>query len=110
MKKIIKKELWKKNKNLITRFSPELNWKLHMGHLKNIIINSQNSKIYNGLTNIRIDDTNSKKNKFIYLNCLKKNLRWFIKNNDKNINNNILYTSKYFNKLYQYKEILIKKK
>ncbi|WP_259289148.1 glutamate--tRNA ligase family protein [Candidatus Nasuia deltocephalinicola] len=110
MKKIIRKELWKKNKNLITRFAPELNWKLHIGHLKNIVINSQNSKIYNGLTNIRIDDTNSKKNKFIYLNNLKKNLRWFIKNNDKNINKNILYTSKYFNKLYQYKEILIKKK
>ncbi len=110
MKKIIKKELWKKNKNLITRFAPELNWKLHIGHLKNIIINSQNSKIYNGITNIRIDDTNSKKNKFIYLDSLKKNLKWFIKNNDKNINNNILYTSKYFNKLYQYKEILIKKK
>ncbi|WP_259288758.1 glutamate--tRNA ligase family protein [Candidatus Nasuia deltocephalinicola] len=110
MKKIIKKELWKKNKNLITRFAPELSWKLHIGHLKNIITNSQNSKIYNGLTNIRIDDTNSKKNKFIYLNSLKKNLEWFIKSNDKNININILYTSKYFNKLYQYKEILIKKK
>ncbi|WP_259286026.1 glutamate--tRNA ligase family protein [Candidatus Nasuia deltocephalinicola] len=110
MKKIIKKKLWKKNKNLITRFAPELNWKLHIGHLKNIIINSQNSKIYNGITNIRVDDTNSKKNKLIYLINLKKNLEWFIKNNDKNINNNILYTSKYFNKLYQYKEILIKKK
>ncbi|WP_259286209.1 glutamate--tRNA ligase family protein [Candidatus Nasuia deltocephalinicola] len=110
MKKIIKKQLWKKNKNLITRFAPELNWNLHIGHLKNIIINSQNSKIYNGMTNIRIDDTNSKKNKFIYLNNLKKNLKWFIKNNDKNINYNILYTSKYFYKLYQYKELLIKKK
>ncbi len=110
MKKIIKNILWKKNKNLITRFSPELNWNLHIGHLKNIIINSQNSKIYNGFTNIRVDDTNSKKNKFIYLNNLKKNLKWFIKNNDKNINKNILYTSKYFYKLYQYKEIFIKKK
>ncbi|WP_259286581.1 glutamate--tRNA ligase family protein [Candidatus Nasuia deltocephalinicola] len=110
MKKTIKNILWKKNKNLITRFAPELNWNLHIGHLKNIIINSQNSKIYNGFTNIRIDDTNSKKNKIVYLNNLKKNLKWFIKNNDKNINKNILYTSKYFYKLYQYKEIFIKKK
>ncbi len=110
MKKNNKKILWKTNNNIITRFAPEINWNLHIGHLKNIIINSHKSKIFNGAVNIRIDDTNSKKNKFIYLNNLKKNLKWFKKNNDKNINNNILYTSKYFYKLYQYKEILIKKK
>ncbi|WP_259289794.1 glutamate--tRNA ligase family protein [Candidatus Nasuia deltocephalinicola] len=107
---MLKKKLWKKNKNLITRFAPELNWNLHLGHLKNILINSQKSKIFNGITNIRIDDTNTKKNKIIYLKNLKINLKWFFKNNDKNINKKILYTSKYFYKLYQYKEILIKKK
>ncbi len=107
---MLKRKLWKKNKNLITRFAPELNWNLHLGHLKNILINSQKSKIFNGTTNIRIDDTNTKKNKIIYLKNLKINLKWFFKDNDKNINKKILYTSKYFYKLYQYKEILIKKK
>ncbi|QND78566.1 Glutaminyl-tRNA synthetase [Candidatus Nasuia deltocephalinicola] len=93
----------------IFRFSPESNWNLHIGNLKNIFINLKFSKIYNGKTNLRIDDTNNYKNKKKYKKIIIKNLKKINIYNDNIFNKYLFYSSNYFFKLYQYIEIILKK-
>ncbi|XXS36738.1 MAG: glutamate--tRNA ligase family protein [Candidatus Nasuia deltocephalinicola] len=92
-----------------TRFAPEANWNLHIGHLKSLIKNIEISKILNGRINIRIDDTNSKKNKKKYKNSIIKNINLINKINEIKFNKKLLFTSKNFFKLYQYIELIKKK-
>lgn len=94
--------------NLITRFAPESNWNLHIGHLKNIFFNLELSKIYNGVMNLRVDDTNNKKNKKKYKMRIIKDIKKIFKINEKKINKRIFYSSNYFYKFYQYLEFIIK--
>ncbi|QCI27267.1 glutamine--tRNA ligase [Buchnera aphidicola] len=98
----------KKNNNqkLRTRFPPDPNGYLHIGHAKSLYINFSIAKKYHGICNLRFDDTNPNKNHIKYINAIKKDIIWL----GFKWNKSIKYTSMYFNKIYQYALILIKKK
>ncbi|WMC20286.1 MAG: glutamine--tRNA ligase [Enterobacteriaceae bacterium PSpyr] len=101
---IIKKDLFKKKYKIIkTRFPPEPNGYLHIGHAKSLFLNSYISKKYNGIFNLRFDDTNPIYENIKYIKSIIKDIKWL------GINiNNIYYTSNYFNKIYKYAVKLIK--
>ncbi|XZR53221.1 MAG: glutamine--tRNA ligase [Enterobacteriaceae bacterium] len=102
---IIKKDLYhKKYKIIKTRFPPEPNGYLHIGHAKALFLNFNISKKYNGIFNLRFDDTNPVCENIKYINAIKKDIKWL----GLNINN-IYYTSNYFDKIYNYAIELIKK-
>ncbi len=105
--KIIDKDIKKKKyKKIITRFAPEPNGYLHIGHIKSIYLNYNIAKKYNGKFNLRFDDTNPEKEKKKYINKIIKDIKWLgIKWNGK-----IKYSSNYFNLYYKYAKILIKNK
>ncbi len=104
-KKINKDIKNKKYKKIITRFAPEPNGYLHIGHAKSIFINFEIAKYYNGICNLRFDDTNPSTIKKKYIKCIIKDIKWL----GYKLNKNIKYTSNYFNKYYYYALQLIKK-
>ncbi len=87
-----------------TRFPPEPNGYLHIGHAKSIVLNFGLGKKYNGMTNLRFDDTNPTTEETEYVNSIKKDIQWLGFQWDKE-----LYTSDYFEQLYQFAVKLIKK-
>jgi len=94
-----------KNKNkLITRFPPEPNGYLHIGHAKSIIINFSIAEIYNGKCNLRFDDTNPLKENIEYVNAIIEDVNWL----GYNLDTKPLYASDYFEQMYQYAIQLIK--
>ena len=95
-----------KNKKIITRFPPEPNGYLHIGHAKSICLNFGIAMKYNGSCNLRFDDTNPLKENIEYVNSIIKDVKWLGFNID---NNNILYASDYFDQMYGYAIQLIKK-
>ena len=97
----IKSEKYKK---IITRFPPEPNGYLHIGHAKSICINYGIAEKYNGICNLRFDDTNPLKENTEYVNSIISDVKWL----GFNVDNNILYASDYFNQMYQYAIQLIK--
>ncbi|ALD15348.1 glutamate--tRNA ligase [Buchnera aphidicola (Aphis glycines)] len=104
---IIKEDL-KKNKflSLRTRFPPEPNGYLHIGHAKSICLNFELANLYNGYCNLRFDDTNPRKENIKYINSIKNDIKWL----GYKWNKKIFYSSEYFSKLYHYAQELIKKK
>ena len=104
---IIDKDLEKSNnqKNINTRFPPEPNGYLHIGHAKSIFLNFGIAEKYNGLCNLRFDDTNPTKENIDYVNSIINDVEWLgFKCRD-----NVLYASDYFDKMYQYALVLINK-
>ncbi len=61
-----------KHKKIITRFPPEPNGFLHIGHAKSIVLNFDIAKEYNGICHLRLDDTNPEKEDNIYVEAIKK--------------------------------------
>ncbi|MCW5197558.1 glutamine--tRNA ligase/YqeY domain fusion protein [Buchnera aphidicola] len=105
--KIINKDLKnKKYTKIHTRFPPEPNGFLHIGHAKSIYLNFKIAKIYNGKCNLRFDDTNPDNESKIYVKSIQKDIKWM----GYKWNKKIFYVSQYFKKLYKYAKILIKKK
>ncbi len=104
--KIISYDLKKnKYKEIITRFPPEPNGFLHIGHVKSICINFGIIKYFNGKCILRLDDTNPKTEKKIYVNKIKKDIKWLgFKWYKKE-----KYSSDYFEIYYNYAIELIKK-
>ncbi len=94
----------KHNGRVLTRFPPEPNGYLHIGHAKSICLNFALAKKYNGKTNLRFDDTNPTKEESEYVESIKKDIQWLGFQWDQE-----LYTSDYFETLYEYALILIKK-
>jgi len=87
-----------------TRFPPEPNGYLHIGHAKSICLNFGLTEKYPGLTNLRFDDTNPEKEEVEYVESIKKDISWLgFKWNDEPY-----FTSNYFEKLYQFAIQLIK--
>ncbi|CAL4323989.1 glutamine--tRNA ligase [Buchnera aphidicola] len=103
---IIDKDL-KKNKKLSlhTRFPPEPNGYLHIGHAKSICLNFELAKIYQGKCNLRFDDTNPIKENIKYIHAIQDDIHWLGYNGY----NNIYYASEYFEIFYKYAKELIKK-
>ena len=91
-------------KEIITRFPPEPNGYLHIGHAKSIILNYGLAKEYNGKFNLRFDDTNPTKEKDEYVNSIIEDVKWLgAKFED------VKYASNYFDKMFDCAILLIKK-
>lgn len=93
-----------KHKSIITRFPPEPNGYLHIGHAKSICLNFGVAKKYGGKTNLRFDDTNPVKEDTEYVESIKEDIKWLGFNWAEEH-----YASDYFEQLYQWAIELIKK-
>ncbi len=93
-----------KYQSILTRFPPEPNGYLHIGHAKSICLNFGLAKKYGGKTNIRFDDTNPTKEDVEYVDAIKEDIKWlgFEWANE-------FYASDYFEQLYTWAQELIKK-
>jgi glutaminyl-tRNA synthetase len=89
---------------VLTRFPPEPNGYLHIGHAKSIVLNFGLAQKYNGKTNLRFDDTNPLTEETEYVESIKHDIRWLGYQWAEE-----LYTSDYFDTLYGYAVKLIKK-
>jgi len=88
-----------------TRFPPEPNGYLHIGHAKSICLNFGLARDYNGLCNLRFDDTNPTKEDVEYVDSIKEDIKWLGFTWD----DREYYASDYFDKLYEFAVQLIKK-
>lgn len=105
IKDIIIKDLESgKHKKVITRFPPEPNGYLHIGHAKSIVLNFGLADDFTGLTNLRFDDTNPVKEDIEYVNSIKEDVKWLGYEWD-----NLLFASNYFEEMYNRAVLLIKK-
>jgi glutaminyl-tRNA synthetase len=93
-----------KYKNIVTRFPPEPNGYLHLGHAKSICLNFGLTLKYGGKTNLRFDDTNPLTEETEYVESIKGDVKWLGFNWSEE-----LYASDYFGQLYSYAHILIDK-
>lgn len=93
-----------KHTSIITRFPPEPNGYLHMGHAKSICLNFGLARKYNGKTNLRFDDTNPVTEETEYVESIKQDVRWLGFEWAQE-----LYASDYFDQLYEFAVKLIKK-
>ncbi len=94
----------KNEKRVHTRFPPEPNGYLHIGHAKSICLNFGLAQQYNGLTNLRFDDTNPTKEDVEYVDSIKEDIQWL----GFKWNNHELYASDYFEQLYDWAIQIIK--
>ena len=89
---------------VLTRFPPEPNGYLHIGHAKSIYVNFGLAKKFNGQTNLRFDDTNPEKEETEYVESIKRDIQWLGYQWA-----NEFYASDYFGKLYEFAVTLIRK-
>ncbi|MFA5363180.1 MAG: glutamine--tRNA ligase/YqeY domain fusion protein [Candidatus Omnitrophota bacterium] len=94
----------KNNGRVHTRFPPEPNGYLHIGHAKSICLNFGIARDYQGLCNLRFDDTNPQTEDVEYVNSIMEDVRWL----GFDWENRLYYASDYFEKLYEYAVQLIK--
>lgn len=105
IKTIMKEELDNGVVNhILTRFPPEPNAYLHIGHARAIIMNFELAKCFDGATNLRFDDTNPSKEDTEYIEAIKKDIAW-LGYTPKSIH----YGSEYFERTYEKAKLLIKK-
>ena len=95
----------KNNGRIMTRFPPEPNGYLHIGHTKAICLNFELSEQYGGLCNLRLDDTNPVKEDEKYVEAIKRDIKWLGYDWDERL----YFTSDYFPQLYSYAINLIEK-
>ncbi|GAB6281934.1 MAG: glutamine--tRNA ligase/YqeY domain fusion protein [Ignavibacterium sp.] len=107
IKEIIEEDLKtnKYNGRVHTRFPPEPNGYLHIGHAKSICLNFGLAEEYNGLCNLRFDDTNPTKEDVEYVESIMEDVHWL----GFDWGNRLFYASDYFEQLYEFAEQLIKK-
>ena len=91
-------------KRVHTRFPPEPNGYLHIGHAKSICLNFGLGKSYQGLTNLRFDDTNPVKEDVEYVESIEEDVKWL----GFEWYGDVHYASDYFGKLHEYAQVLIK--
>ena len=105
IEEIIEEDLRKdKHKEILTRFPPEPNGYLHIGHAKSICLNFGLAQKYNGATNLRFDDTNPVTEDTEYVDSIKEDIQWLgFKWKQE------LYSSYYFEELYSFAVKLISK-
>ena len=103
---IVEEELnaGKNDGHVHTRFPPEPNGYLHIGHAKSICLNFGTAQKYNGLTNLRFDDTNPSKEETEYVDSIKEDVHWL----GFDWGDREFFASDYFDKLYEFATQLIK--
>ena len=94
-----------KHTEIHTRFPPEPNGYLHIGHSKSIILNFELAKKYKGKTNLRFDDTNPSKEETEYVDSIIEDLNWL----GYKWEGDVHYASDYFDQLYEWARHIIKK-
>ena len=105
IKTIMEKDLEEgRVKQIITRFPPEPNAYLHIGHARAIIVNFELAKCFNGKTNLRFDDTNPVKEDASFVKAIKEDIKWL-----GYTPKDVFYGSDYFEKTYEKAILLIKK-
>ncbi len=92
------------NGQVHTRFPPEPNGYLHLGHAKSICLNFGVAREFGGLCNLRFDDTNPTKEDTEYVDSIREDVRWL----GGDWGDREFYASNYFDRLYEYAEQLIK--
>ena len=97
--------LAQKHKTIITRFPPEPNGYLHIGHAKSICLNFGTAIDYGGYCNLRFDDTNPSKENIEFVNSIKKDVNWL----GFEWNKEVKFSSNYFHLFYQSATELIRK-
>ena len=90
-------------KSLLTRFPPEPNGYLHIGHAKSIVLNFGLAQEFGGQCNLRFDDTNPVREEMEYIDSIRENVRWL----GYDWGDNLFYASDYFQQLYEWAEYLI---
>jgi len=99
-----------KYKQIITRFPPEPNGYLHIGHAKSICLNFGIAREFGGICNIRMDDTNPTKEEAEYVRSIMTDVHWLIDGwADNHLGGAPFYASDYFPKFYEYATELIRK-
>lgn len=93
-----------KHESIVTRFPPEPNGYLHIGHAKSICLNFSLAQEYPGVCHLRFDDTNPIKEEQEYVDAIKEDVRWL----GFDWADNLFHASDYFDKLYQFAIALIK--
>ncbi|MFD3445573.1 glutamine--tRNA ligase/YqeY domain fusion protein [Microbacteriaceae bacterium 4G12] len=93
-----------KHDQIITRFPPEPNGYLHIGHAKSIVLNFELADEFKGKTNLRFDDTNPLKEDIEYVNSIKEDVKWLGFEWD-----DLFFASDYFEEMYNRAVLLIKK-
>src|SRR5436189_4028017 len=88
-----------------TRFPPEPNGYLHIGHAKSICLNFGLASEFGGKTNLRFDDTNPEKEEVEYVDSIMRDVRWL----GFDWEDRLFYASDYFDRLYEWAVVLIKK-
>ena len=88
-----------------TRFPPEPNGYLHIGHAKSILLNSGLAKEYDGKFNLRFDDTNPTKEKTEFVKSITEDVKWL----GADFEDRLFFASDYFDQMYEYAVFLIKK-
>ena len=105
IRKIVEDDLASgKHKQTITRFPPEPNGYLHLGHAKSICLNFGIKQEYGGRCNLRFDDTNPTKEDVEYVDSIMDDIHWLGFDWDE-----LHYASDYFDQLYEWAEELIKR-
>jgi glutaminyl-tRNA synthetase len=93
----------KKYRQIVTRFPPEPNGYLHIGHAKSIALNFGIAQEFSGRCHLRFDDTNPTREEQEYIDSIQADVRWL----GYDWGTNLFYASDYFERLYQWAEILI---
>lgn len=106
IEQIIEKDLAEGTyKEVVTRFPPEPNGYLHIGHAKSILLNAGLAKEYNGRWNLRFDDTNPTKERTEFVQSIQEDVEWLTGEKKAEI----FYASNYFDQMYEAAIKLIKK-
>ena len=92
-------------KTVHTRFPPEPNGYLHIGHAKSILLNAGLAQKYNGKFNLSVDDTNPKKEKTEFVEAIKEDIKWL----GADWEDRLFFASDYFDQMYEAAVKLIKK-
>jgi glutaminyl-tRNA synthetase len=93
-----------RRKSVVTRFPPEPNGYLHIGHAKSICLNFGIAEEFGGHCNLRFDDTNPTKEEQEYIDAIEDDVRWL----GFSWGNNLFFASDYFEQLYAWAELLIR--
>ncbi len=106
IEQIIEKDLAEgKVKKVVTRFPPEPNGYLHIGHAKSILLNYGLAKAYGGQFNLRFDDTNPTKEKTEFVQSILEDVKWL----GADFGDRVFFASNYFDQMYEAAVKLIKK-